>query len=87
MSAVPTKRIKSRGKIVYLSQGTYNGKATWHYLLVDRMKLPILLKDVQKGGVDLLNYSTILFSGFGEAPPKEVSTFVRNQYGDMKHRA
>lgn len=80
-----TRRSKLHQGEIYLSRGLHQGRPIWHYLLVDKMKLPILLKDAQRGTVDLAMYGNIIFSGFGEQPPKEVSEFVRKKYGTTVH--
>lgn len=70
------------GKTVYLSTGQFNGKAIWHYILVDKIKLPILLKDAElHKQVDVTRYGNILFSGFGEKPPEEVKICIQKKYG------
>ncbi len=81
MASFALKKNKVQNGLIYLSQGVYNGRATWHYLMVDKLRLPILLKDVKGGEVELVDYGNILFSGFGEQPPEEVSAFVKKKYG------
>lgn len=81
-SAVLKRRQDYSGKTVYLSLGQFNGKSTWHYLLVDKVRLPILLKDAKgEQPVDLTRYGNIIFSGFGEKPPEEVTVCVKKKYG------
>lgn len=65
---------------IYLSQGTYAGRAVWHYVLVDKMRLPILQKRAQTEAIDLKDFGHILFSGFGEQPPEEVTSFIKQKY-------
>jgi hypothetical protein len=68
-------------RTIYLSRGHFNGKATWHYLLVDKVRLPILLKESKIGEVDLASYGNILFSGFGDNPPEAVTNCIKKKYG------
>lgn len=74
------KSKKPHSGVIYLSRGHFGGRATWHYLLVDKMKLPILLKDSQVKEIDLVEYGNIVFSGFGDMPPEEVTQFVKKKY-------
>ena len=71
----------TQGTVIYLSQGYFNGRPTWHYLKVNKLKLPLLLKDAKKGEIDVVDYGNILFSGFGANPPDEVKDFVQRKYG------
>jgi hypothetical protein len=80
-AAFHKKKQNLNNKVIYLSQGHFNGRATWHYLLVDKMKLPILLKESKSEQIDLTKYGNIVFSGFGENPPEEVRICVKNKYG------
>ena len=79
------KKRKPGGCEIYLSRGTFGGRATWHYLLVDKLKLPLLMTEAQKGTIDLVNYGNIILSGFGENPPEEVREFVQKKYGETVH--
>lgn len=71
---------KSKG-CLYLSLGEFEGRATWHYLLVDKLKLPLLLKEAQEDVIDVAQYGRIVLSGFGKEPPQEVQAFVQQKYG------
>ncbi len=69
----------SRNKIlkaadnIYLSVGTYNSKYTWHYVDIDKLKLPIFLNDIKnKNKIDVAQYGKILFSGWGKEPPEDI---------------
>lgn len=77
-----TANLRSGNRVPYLSLGYYEGRSTWHYLLVDRLKLPLLEKEAKSGAVDLMQYGQIIFSGFGDSPPDEVTCFVRKRYGN-----
>ena len=83
--ASATKRTKPLSGEIYLSRGLHQGRPIWHYLVVDKMKLPILLTEAKKGTVDLATFGHIIFSGFGEAPPQEVIDFVKKKYGGTIH--
>ena len=73
----------SRGDCVYLSHGTDQGRAAWHYVLVDRAKLPIFLKKHENPDdmIDLRNYGKVLYSGWGENPPDDIKQKIQETYG------
>ena len=70
-------------KRIFLVRGLEeNGKACWHYVLVqddnsiiDRFKVNVTL-----GNVDLANYGEILASGYGEDPPIQVIDRINQKY-------
>ncbi len=70
----------SRGDLVYLVRGTDNGRKAWHYVLVDKLKLPIFLKKIETGSLDLADYGAVLASGWGEDPPESVKKSISEQY-------
>ncbi|MCE2926491.1 MAG: hypothetical protein LW823_02425 [Rickettsiales bacterium] len=72
---------RKQDELVFLSKGTHEGRHTWHYLLVKKMKLPQLMEAVKQGQVDLAQYGRILFSGFGANPPADVTLLVRQKFG------
>lgn len=78
----PAARKTKPNETVYLSLGHFNGRPTWHYLIVGKLKLPILMKATEQGEVDLCEFGQIIFSGFGEVPPAEIKQYVQNVYGD-----
>jgi len=81
-NATHKKQADMANKVIYLSQGHYDGRATWHYLLVNKMKLPLLQREAKlHNTVDLTSYGSIVFSGFGENPPEEVKYYVKKIYG------
>ncbi len=75
-------KLKPRDFVVYLSQGFFDGKPTWHYLEVNKMKLPLLLKEAGNQQIDLVNYGKIVFSGFGNEPPASVKQYLEKKYGN-----
>jgi len=80
-SASSKIKSKTQGAVIYLSQGFFNGRPTWHYLRVNKLKLPLLIENAKKGEIDVVDYGNILFSGFGQNPPDEVKDFVQKKYG------
>jgi hypothetical protein len=71
---------KKRGSLVYLVRGKDRGKAAWHYVLVDKVKLPVFLKRTQGGSLDVADYGKVLHSGWGQDPPDEIRTKIRDEF-------
>ena len=74
------KKHKAQSGEIYLSRGQFEGRKTWHYIMVDKMRLPLLLKHAKIREIDLRDYGKILFSGFGEEPPQELVSYVKQKY-------
>ena len=72
--------ITKENRVLYLSRGKYKDRDTWHYVYVDRLKLPLLLAEAKRGEIDLIDYGQILFSGFGKEPPPEVIDHIKKYY-------
>lgn len=65
-------RFANKNGNIYLSCGFYNGKPTWHYVSVDKMKLPLFLRQAKTGNIDVAEYGKVLFSGWGKYPPENI---------------
>jgi hypothetical protein len=66
--------------LVYLVRGKDSGKAAWHYVLIDQVKLPAFLQVLKTGSFDVSQYGKILYSGWGEDPPSEIVEAIKSQY-------
>ena len=77
-----TWELKLQSQRVYLVRGKDKGRPAWHYVLVvdDEDTIDNFLKTVKSGKVNVANYGEILFSGFGEDPPNEVTEKVHRKY-------
>jgi hypothetical protein len=73
---------RSSGELVYVVRGKDEGKAAWHYVLVDRVKLPVFLKKADGGPIDVSQYGKILYSGWGENPPEDIVQKIKDEYGE-----
>ena len=71
---------KSSNELVYLVRGKDNGKAAWHYVYVDKNKLPIFLKKVESGSIDVAEYGKVLYSGWGEDPSQDIVDKIKEEY-------
>jgi hypothetical protein len=78
--AFTDKLRNSLGDLVYLVRGKDNGRAAWHYVLIDKVKLPLFQKAIRTGALDVSEYGKILYSGWGEDPPPEIIEAVRERY-------
>lgn len=65
-----------------LVHGDYYGLATWSYVLVDRLKMPLLARR-PKGAppVDLAECSEIICSGWGHQPPPDTVRQMQERFG------
>ena len=81
MSSFADKFSKSKGEFVYLVRGKDKGRPAWHYVLVEKLKLPIFLKKTNGGTVDVSEYGKILYSGWGENPPEDIVKKIEEEYG------
>ena len=55
---------------IYLGRGKDRGRAVWHYVLVKKHLLGLLLKRVKGGSLDVADFGDILRSGWGKDPPQ-----------------
>ncbi len=82
MSKRFTEKLKtSEAHNVFLSRGTHNGRATWHYIKVEKNKLPLFKKALEKDSIELADFGEILFSGWGESPPDNITKQVKKMFG------
>ncbi len=72
---------KSKADLIYLVKGVDAGSSAWYYVLVDRLKLQLFLKALNDDIIHLENYGVILFSAYGEEPPKDVTDKLKSEYG------
>lgn len=68
------------GELVYLVRGKDAGRAAWHYVLIDKMKLPLFKQKLKSGSLDVSEYGKILYSGWGDNPPEEIVEEIKKQY-------
>lgn len=66
---------------MFLSCGTNKGRPTWHYIKVEKNKLPLFKKALEKDSIELADFGEILFSGWGESPPDNITTQVKKMFG------
>ena len=83
MSGFSALVANSRSNLVYLTKlkEEPSGKDAWYYVQVKNKALvPIFLKKV-KTGINLTDYGTVLYSGWGTEPPEDIKQKIREQFG------
>lgn len=71
---------QSRANNICLVRAPTHGGDAWYYVRVKAGMMDRLIKDVSKGGVNLLEYGEIIKSGFGQNPPQEVKDAMKAEY-------
>ncbi len=72
---------KSKADLIYLVKGVDAGRSAWYYVMVERLKLQLFLKALNDDIIHLENYGVILYSAYGEEPPKEITDKLKGEYG------
>lgn len=72
---------KSMSDLVYLVKGVDDNRNAWYYVLVERMKVNLFLKALNDDIIHLEKYGKILYSAYGDEPPKEITDAVKEEYG------
>ncbi len=73
----------SQSDLVYLAIGKekQTQQPAWHYVQISsKAKVPLFLKNI-KTGINLTDYGTILYSGWGEEPPEGIKQKIKAQFG------
>lgn len=74
------KRIESDTTNLYLIQAEEEGLDCWHYVLVDKLKVPLLKQKMTKVPcqLDLTQFGKVVRSGWGTEPKPEVKAKVES---------
>lgn len=68
--------------ILYLVRGDFKGLKTWYYVLVDKLKLPLLQQSATvKSTEEVCRFGKIVSSGWGETPPDFIRLKMESLYG------
>ena len=70
----------SEKHLVYLVRGTRKGTPAWHYVHVEKPKLPLFLKAVESPSINVRMYGKILHSGTGDNPPESIKNKIEEMY-------
>lgn len=69
---------------IYLVRGEDRGRKAWHYIVVDRLKLPIFLNKMKnESSFDIADYGKVIFSGWGNDPPEDIVKKVKSGEFDL----
>ncbi len=79
-SASYTDQMTRRLDLVYLVHGKDRGRDAWHYVLVDKPKLPMFLKQIETGSIDVALFGEVLKSGWGKNPPPEIVKEIEDEF-------
>ena len=71
---------RSSHKLVYLVRGKDRDRDSWHYVLVDKIKLTAFLAAVQSGTIDVAKFGKVLYSGWGKNPPEDIVRKVEEEF-------
>ena len=67
--------------LIYLVKGIDDNRNAWYYVLVDRLKVSLFLKALNDDIIHLENYGKILYSAYGDEPPKDITDKIKEEYG------
>lgn len=77
MSGFATRLSNELGRGIFLVTGKNKGKALWHYVKVPPEKLQGLKHAIKTGALDVAHYGQVLYSGWGEEPPADITQKVK----------
>jgi len=80
MSFVKSTASSNNENLFYVQGKDAAGRDAFYYVLVDKLKKRLFLKDVESKQVDLREYGEILTSDFGVKPTKDAMLFLKNEY-------
>ncbi len=80
MSAIKSIATIGNG-LLYLVQGQDSqGRTAFYYVLVDKIKKELFLREVTNGATDLRKFGKILISGFGSEPSEDAKAYLKNEF-------
>ncbi len=71
----------SRNELLWLVRGKDRGMDCWHYILVEKSKLPMFKVRVKTDFIQLDDYGQVIESGWGKNPPEEIEKKIKEQFG------
>ena len=68
-------------ELLYLVQGEdRHGREAFYYILVDKLKKEIFLKEIATEMSDLRRFGKILISGFGTEPTEDAQLYLKKKF-------
>jgi len=73
----------SRSELIRLVRAKDRGMDAWFYVRVEKSKFQLFLARFKKpfGPLNLEEYGTVLYSGWGKTPPQEIVDKVQAEFG------
>ena len=71
----------SRSDLIWLVTAGDHGRPCWYYLELYKAKIELFKVRLKSGPFPLTDYGTILYSGWGEAPPEDIQNKIKEQFG------
>jgi len=78
---LPTIKPSSADRIFLVRGPDSTNRPAWYYLLVDKEKKTVFQDNAKRGQIQLTEFGTIITSGYGEYPPKDVKQRMKDEYG------
>lgn len=69
-----------RSPLIYLVTAQANDRNAWYYVQIEEPKHAAFKKQLAMGALDLAHFGTVLYSGWGDAPPEPVDALVRDTF-------
>ncbi|MDX1975566.1 MAG: hypothetical protein SFT92_07835 [Rickettsiales bacterium] len=71
--------IKKKEHVVLVTS-KIGGNYAWYYVLVDTLKKALFEKRVGKEKLNIKDYGTVLYSGWGSHPPEDIQRKLREDF-------
>ena len=68
----------ARGRICLVRGKDKAGKLAWNYVLVQRARLPLFMRQANGSSLDVADFGEVLKSGWGMDPPESVREEIRD---------
>lgn len=73
-------RAENKAGLLYLINAQAEGKDSWYYLQVDAPKHNAFKQKLETGSLDLADYGTVLYSGWGTTPPDMIQSLIAERF-------
>ena len=71
----------SRNELIWLVKAEDGGNPCWYYLQLEKTKLILFKARGRTDSLKLTDYGTILYSGWGDAPPEDIKQKIKDDFG------
>ena len=80
MKAPRRKQSLRKDGVLYLVRGRDGDEPAWHYIWVEKRKLPLFTQALKQGEIDIVQFGGVLRSGWGDNPPPDVIQAMEEEY-------